>query len=249
MPPEIIHPNILSSGPDLKTSNTDSISAIVENSSFPDTVMDNELPSQTSNLRGLYVHAGLNIYPTNASSKNKVNLSPLAGLEYVFPVSQSFYVGLAGLYSVQSGYQLRDTATVASYFLDRNTSTQTIDIHSMHIAYFPLTIYYMVANKHFISGAVQASYLINTKGNFSELNKIEGRSTESHQNNVNGYMDGIKRSTMALSLGYRYRLSERFNITTRVAHEMTSPYTMGYFQGIHNKSSWSVQTGLTIKLF
>ncbi|MEO6132372.1 MAG: hypothetical protein ABIQ02_11025, partial [Saprospiraceae bacterium] len=94
-----------------------------------------------------------------------------------------------------------------------------------------------------------ASYLLNTRGNYSELKRIEGRSTELHKNNVNGYMDGIKRSALAASLGYKYQLSERFNFGARITREFTRPYDQDAFYGVNNKPLWSLQALMTLKIY
>lgn len=240
----------------------DSVS-IVENTSPKDTTDKNKsilpqvqntskskemIPTGTIFLNTNF-YAGLNIYSTsNASLRNQENVSPIVGLEFTYPIAKSFIAGLAGLYSSQGGYHLHDTATTETYFLDKNVSQQTIEIHRLHKLYFPFTLYYTIAERHSIIGAIQLSYLVNTSSNYTEINKTSGYVTETKKNNVSGYMDGINSTNISYSLGYKYSISKRLGLSTRITRELTDDYNKDHFKEIYPKSSFSFQTFLIIKI-
>jgi len=212
-------------------------------SAKPDTVKRNFL--------SFNFYAGVNIYSTSSAFTNKENISPIAGLELTHPLSSKFSIGLAGLYSLQGGYHLEDSVKVSqqTYFLDvkEDVYEQTIQIRQLHKLYFPLALYYTVAGRHSLSAAFQYSYLLNTSGIYTEKNTIAGITNESQKNNVKGYMDGIKSTNMAVSLGYRYRLSKTFDFSTHITRELTEAYIKDYFYGVNTNPSWTFQTFLIVK--
>lgn len=226
--------------------NNDSLIATAKNNSSVDSTTK-KLPLSQS--FGINFFAGLNIYSTsNATNSNQEHISPLIGLEFLHSLTSHFSIGLGGLYSLQGGYHLSDTASKENYFLEQNTSQQTIQIHKLHKLYFPLTFYYAIAPKHSVSAGVQLSYLVNTIGDYTETNKVSGTATVSNKNNVTGYMDGIKSTNYAVSLGYKYSLSKTFECSTRITRELLDSYTQEYFYGIDTKPSFSFQAFLILKL-
>lgn len=233
--------------PGIKSGSNDSISVLWENIPAVNKVLLKEAITAKTEFLNFNLYAGINIYNTCYAFKNQQNISPLFGLELMRQVSQKFAIGLSGMYSLQGGYHLNDTAIMETYFLDKNVSQQTIQIHQLHKLYFPLTFYYTIAKKHSVLGAFQASYLLNTNGNYTEMNKTSEGTFESQKNNVNGYMDGIKSKNLAISLGYKYRVSKRFDFSTRLTRELTESYTKGYFYGVNTKPSWSIQTFFILK--
>lgn len=151
------------------------------------------------------------------------------------------------MYSLQGGYNLNDTVRQESYFLDKNVSQQSIQIYRLHKLYFPLTLYYTLAKRHSVLCAIQASYLVNTNGNYSEINTISGVTTGSQKNNVKGYMDGIKSTNISLSLGYKFSLSKRFGLSARFTRELTGSYSKEFFYGVNTKPTSSLQAFLLVK--
>lgn len=204
--------------------------------------------SRSINHFSFNIMAGLNLYRTQSSSMvEQRSISPLVGVELMYPLSQRFSVGLGTFYSLQGGYHLSDTATQVSYFLEKNVSQQVILIRKQHRLYVPLTLYYALSDKHAVSCGVQWSYLINTVGDYTETNTGSDGTSQSEKNNVKGYMDGIESSAFSLSIGYRFSLSKRFDINTRIIQELTDSYTPEYFHGVVASPSWALQTFVSIK--
>lgn len=231
----------------IKSVNIDSLTVNAKNNPAADSAISKELIPAKTNFLNFNIYVGLNIYNTSSTFSNQENISPLVGLEFTHSFSSNFTIGLAGLYSLEGGYHLSDTAAKESYFLDKNVSEQTIQIHQLHKLYFPLALYYVLAKKHSVFGAIQMSYLVNTNGNYAEINKTSGVTAESQKNNVKGYMDGIKSTNTAISLGYKYRMIKIFDVSTRITRELTEAYTKEYFYGVNTKPSWSFQTFLIVK--
>lgn len=231
----------------IKSVNNDSLSVNAKNNPAADSALSKELIPAKTNFLNVNIYAGLNIYNTSSAFSNQENISPLVGLEFTHSFSSNFTIGFAGLYSLEGGYHLSDTAAKESYFLDKNVSEQTIQIHQLHKLYFPLVLYYVLAKKHSVFGAIQLSYLVNTNGNYAEINKTSGVTAESKKNNVKGYMDGIKSTNIAVSIGYKYRMTKIFDVSTRITRELTEAYTKEYFYGVNTKPSWSFQTFLIVK--
>ncbi|HKR06303.1 MAG TPA: hypothetical protein VJY62_16830 [Bacteroidia bacterium] len=233
-----------------KSAGSDSLTATSKNNSPADSSITKPVPPKESFLNFNF-YAGLNIYSTSSAFTNKENVSVIGGLEVMHPLSSKFSISLTGLYSLQGGYHLDDTAiaTQKTYFLDvnENISEQTIQIRQLYKLYFPLSIYYSVTKRHALSGAIQWSYLVNTNGNYTERNLTSGITNESQKNNVKGYMDGIKSTNFAVTLGYQFRLSETFDISTRITRELTEGYVKGYFYGVNTNPSWTFQTFLIVK--
>lgn len=230
-----------------KSFNNDTLNVIAKNNLPADSSISKQLISAKSNFLNYNFYAGLNIYSTSSAFTNQQNISPLIGLEFMHPLTSNFTVGLAGLYSFQSGYHLNDTISQESYFFDKNVSQQTIQIRQLHKLYFPLTLYYTLTKSHAVSCAIQLSYLVNTNGNYTEVNTISGVTNQSQKNNVKGYMDGIKQTNIAVSLGYQYKLSKTFDVSTRFIRELKDSYIKEYFYGVNTKPSWSLQTFLIVK--
>jgi hypothetical protein len=233
-----------------KSVSNDSLITITKNDSLSDSAIAKPVPVKT-NFPDFNFYVGVNIYSTSSAFTNKENISPIAGLEFSHPFSSKFSIGLGGFYSLQGGYHLNDTAkaTQQTYFLDvsENISEQIIQIRQLYKLYFPLSLYYSVTNRHSLSGAIQLSYLLNTNGDYTEKNTTSGITNESQKNNVKGYMDGIKSTTIAVSLGYRYRLTKTFDVSTRITRELTETYIKEYFYGVNANPSWTFQTFLIVK--
>ncbi|HKR05294.1 MAG TPA: hypothetical protein VJY62_11735 [Bacteroidia bacterium] len=237
---------IVSDSLNLKAVNSDSLAVITKNNLPTDSSISKELIAKT-NFFYLNFYAGANIYTTSSEFTNQENIAPLTGLEVTHPLASGFIIGLTGLYSFQGGYHLGDTVTKESYFFDKNVWKKTIHIHQLHKLYFPLTFYYALAKKHSILSAIQLSYLLNTNGNSTEMHHSSAGDSETQKNNVKGYMDGIKSTTLNVSLGYQYRMSKRFDVSSRITRELTEGYTKGYFYGVNTKPAWSFQTFLIVK--
>jgi hypothetical protein len=192
--------------------------------------------------------AGSVIYSPDHSS---VHLAPLAGIELVYALYPKMSLGVAAIYSRQGGYNLNDSATAIQeiYFLGKEVDayTQTIRIRQLDKLYVPVTFYYSPAKKHSILAAIQLSWVMNTTGDFSEKKTVNGVTSESEKNNVNGYMDGIKTSNVSFSLGYKYDVSKRFAVQLRFTQEVMKPYTPEYFDNVNSDPSLSAQTFLSIK--
>ncbi len=228
--------------------NVDSLNVTGINNLLNDTVTSNENHLVNKRFLKLNFCFGINLYNTGGGTHaNEEHISPIVGLEFYHSLSRNFNVGFSSLYSFQSGYHLSDTASVENYFLDKNISLQTIQIHQLQKLYFPLTLYYTVAPKHIISTGIQWSYLLNTRGDFSETVKISGVTSESKTNNVTGYMDGIKSNNIAVSLGYKFSLSKKFDWQTRITRELSDSYNKEHFYGINSKPLSSFQTYLIVK--
>ncbi len=223
-----------------KTASKDSL-----NNPVKDTV---KLKDKNAGHFNFDLFAGINLYRTQSLSRtDERSVSPLAGIELIHPLSQHFTIGMGASYSLQGGYHLADTSTQVSYFLDKNVSQQIILIRKQHKLYIPLTLYYVISDKHAVSCGIQWSYLVNTVGDYTEINEKSGNTTQSKENNVKGYMDGIKASAFSLSAGYRFSLSKRFDINTRIIQELSDSYTPEYFNGITNAPAWSLQTFVSMK--
>jgi len=231
----------------LQPMNYDSIIDIAKNEEAVNSSIAEEATSDETQFRNFNFYAGLNIYNTGNAFATKQNLAPLVVLEYMHPLNSDLTIGVGGWYSLQSGYLLNDTITQETYFFDRMVSQQSIQIHHLHKLYFPLSLYYQLIKNHSVFGALQVSYLLNTVGNYNEINTTSGHTIESQKNNVKGYMDGIKSTNIALSVGYKYRISKRFDVSTRFTRELTGPYVKDYFYGVNSKPSWSSQTILIVK--
>ncbi|MBA2515157.1 MAG: outer membrane beta-barrel protein, partial [Solirubrobacterales bacterium] len=228
-------------------SNNDSLNVVLKNDTVSDVAAKEEIPMQTDFLNW-NVYAGINIYnATNTSLFSQQNISPIIGLEFMYSISPHFNVGLGSLYTLQGGYQLSDTATQETYFLDKNVSQEIIQIRQLHKLYFPLTLYYSIAKRHTVSAAVQLSSLLNTNGDYTEINKISDHTTFTQINDVKGYTDGIKPINVAVSLGYKFLLSTNFDLSARITQELKDSYTSGYFYGAASKPSLSFQTFLIVK--
>jgi len=232
----------------IKPGGNDSLTAIAKDNSPADSAMTKKLTSANTRFLNFNFYAGLNVYNTSSRFINQQHFSPVIGLEVLHPLSSKFTVGLAGLYSLQRGYHLNDTLREEAYFLDKNVSQQTIQIHQLHKLYFPLTLYYTLAQRHSVLCVIEASYLITTNGNYTEMNTTSGVTNESQKNNVKGYMDGIKSTNISFSLGYKFSLTKRFDLSTRFSQELTESYSKEYFYGVNTKPSWSLQAFLTVKL-
>jgi hypothetical protein len=204
--------------------------------------------SKTLSVPFFNVHAGLNLYRTQSQSlSDERHVSPLVGIELMYPLSQHFSAGVGAIYSLQAGYHLSDTSTQVTYFLEKNVSQQVILIRKQHKVYVPLTLYYHVSDRHVISCGVQWSYLVNTVGDYSEIKTTSGNTTQSKRDNVKGYMDGIKSSALSLSVGYRFSLSKKFDISARAIQDVSDSYTPQYFYGVNASPSWSLLTFLSVK--
>lgn len=228
----------------------DSSDSLTENSLPAATETNEHLPVKSNHIN-FNLLAGATFYSTGGSFSDDINIAPVPGLEFLYIIDSSFSIGLAGLYSLQGGYNLVDSVigVQETYFLDKevNVYSQSIQIRQLHKLYFPVTLYYSFAKRHFISGAIQCSYLLNTSGNYSETNTISGVSTTIRKNKAKGYMDGIKSTNVSISLGYKYFLSTRFDVSARVTKDLTENYVKDYFKGVNANPSWSVQTFLVIK--
>jgi hypothetical protein len=204
--------------------------------------------NNNSNVAFLNIHAGLNLYRTQSQTlSDERHISPLVGIELMYPLSQRFSAGVGAVYSLQAGYHLSDTSTQVTYFLEKNVSQQVILIRKQHRLYVPLTLYYNLSDKHTVSCGVQWSYLVNTVGDYTESQTTLGTTTQSKKDNVKGYMDGIKSSAVSLSVGYRYSLSKRFDISVRAVQDLSDSYIPQYFYGVNIDPSWSLQTFVSVK--
>jgi hypothetical protein len=205
----------------------------------------------TRNLLGFNFYAGMNMYNTSHEFTNHKHLSPIVGIEFIHFIDSNFSIGLASLYSLQGGYHLSDTTTSIqeTYFLDRSEDIhqQSILVNQLHQLYFPLTLYYKIAERHSVVCAFQLSYLINTSGIYTESNTISGIKSVMQENNKKGYMDGIKSTVFSVSIGYKYSLSKRFDLSARVSRELTESVEQEYFYGVNTNPSWSLQTFLIVK--
>lgn len=224
--------------------NSDTSVVTTENKLVDDSSTTQKLNPAKLNVLNFNIYAGINIYTASSSFTSKEKISPLAGLELSHPLSAKFTVGLAGLYSVQGGYHLADTATKESYFLEKNISEQTIQIHQLHKVYFPLTLYYVVSKRHSVLVAIQLAYLINTNGNYTEAHHSSSGDTNEQKENVKGYTKGIKTTNMGASLGYQFKVSKRVDVSSRITRELTSEFTKEYFYGVNAKPAWSFQAFL-----
>ncbi len=244
---EIVNQNPIASDSINANTNNDSSTAVVRQYSPGDSIT-NEKHSTHFKLITFNFYAGINIYTTSSAARSKQeNISPLIGLEFVHSNASHFGIGLGGLYSFQGGYHLSDTASNKNYFLEENTSQQTIQIRQLHKLYFPLMLYYAIAPKHTVSAGAQLSYLLSTNGYYTETNKVSGVTTESTKRNVTGYQDGIKSINYSVSVGYKYSLSKTFDWSTRITRELSDSYTKDYFYGINTKPSFSIQSFLIFK--
>jgi len=250
---QTINPNLISLDTLItKSTSKDSLQKIVQNYLPTDSTASKQLIPPKTTLLNIGFYAGTNIYGTSSAFTNYENISPVVGLEFTHSFSSNLIIGLAGLYSLQGGYHLGDTAVVSeeTYFLDKQVTVaeQTIQIHYLYKLYFPLTLYYSVTKRHFVLSAIQLAYLLNTKGDFTESNKTSGVTTTSQKINVKGYMDGIKPTNFGVSIGYQYKMSRAFYVSARITREITEAYSKDYFYGVNIKPSWTFQTFLIVKL-
>ncbi|MEO5675558.1 MAG: hypothetical protein ABIQ74_13025 [Chitinophagales bacterium] len=215
------------------------------NKSASDTSLLKPVITLKTRFLNLNFYAGLNSYSTSSGSlKKEQNIAPLIGLELMLSFNSKFAVGLGAIYSPQGGYHLTDSAREVSYFLNKNISEQTIQIHRLHQVYFPLTLYYSIAARHSASGGVQLSYLVNTIGDFTELNIVSESTTQMQKNNVSGYMDGINSTNVSVSLGYKFSPAKRLDLCARATRELSPSYDSEYFNGVAANPAWSFQTFL-----
>jgi len=84
-------------------------------------------------------------------------------------------------------------------------------------------------------------------GDYYETETMSGTTTQSQKGNVKGYMDGIKPSAFSLSVGYKFSLSKRFDISMRATQDLSDSYTSQYFSGVNTAPTWSLQTFVSIK--
>ncbi len=219
----------------------DTVLSPVLDSQLIEPVLSNEIIPATSEFLKFSFVSGANLYNTSEAFKNSLHLSPIVGLEYKQPLSIRFAAGIGVWYSLQGGYQLKDTVFHERYFFDRIVSQRSIHIRKKHKLYFPATLYYSVAKNHTVFGSLQLSYLVNTIGDYNEVNETTTGNTEIQKNNVKGYMDGIKSTNLAVSIGYQYRISRRFDVSGRISRDLTVPYVKEYFYGINTDPSLSYQ--------
>ena len=187
------------------------------------------------------ISSGVNVYNTSEAFINNKNIAPLIVLEYTFHLASRLSVGLGAWYSPQGGFSLKDTATQETYFFDHVVSQQAIHIDRLHKLYFPLSIYYKLSNAHLMGIGIQPSYLLNTTGNYIEIQHTTTSNSRSEDTNVKGYMDGIKPVTLAMHVTYKYKLSKRLDMGLRLSHELTSAFEREYFYGVNTKPSWGLQ--------
>lgn len=187
------------------------------------------------------INSGVNVYNTSESFTNNKNIAPFIGLEYSFLLAQRWSIGLGAWYSPQGGYSLNDTATQETYFFDHIVSQQAIHINRLHKLYFPLSIYYKLSDAHTIGIGIQPTYLLTTTGNYIEIHHTTTSNSRSEDNNVNGYMDGIKPVTVAMHVAYKYKLTKSLDLGLRFSQEITGAFERAYFYGINTNPSWGMQ--------
>ena len=195
----------------------------------------------TDDVKNFNVSTGVNVYNTSEAFTNNKNIAALIGVEYTFHLAPRWSVGLGAWYSPQGGYSLKDTTTQETYFFDHVVSQQAIHINRLHKLYFPLSIYHKLSNAHLIGVGIQPAYLLNTWGNYIEIQHTTTSNSRSEDTNVNGYMDGIKPVTFAMHLAYKYKLSKSLDFGLRLSRELTGAFEREYFFGINTKPSWSAQ--------
>jgi len=83
--------------------------------------------------------------------------------------------------------------------------------------------------------------LLNTSANYVEIQHSTTSNSTSQENNVSGYMDGIKPVNFAMHVAYKYKLSKRLDFGLRLSHELTGAFEREYFYGINTKPSWGLQ--------
>ncbi len=187
------------------------------------------------------IQAGVNLYQTSDVWINELQAAPAFGMEYRYPISPKWIVGVGAGYSPEGGYHLHDTATQETYFFDHIISQQAIQIKKLHKFYFPLSVYYQLSPKHSLAAGPQLTYLLNTSSDYSEIQHTTTSNMTSTESNVKGYMDGLKPITLGITLGYRYKITNRFDASARYTQQITSAYINEYFDGINTKPSGSVQ--------
>ena len=241
---------ILTKNIEVRDSNTLSIKIPDTNKTLlisqTDTIIKPKNITPQKNL-GLNIYAGINIYSTSYSFKEQWNLSPIIGAELRYNLNRFFDFGIAVLYTEESGYHLTDTVIRESYFLDKYTAEQSIQINQLIKLYIPVTIYYKLTQNQSILLALQLNYLLNSIGNYREINETSSSYSEFQKDNIKGFVDGIKPYNMAISFGYKLRLSNRFDISIRANKDLATPFIKDYFHGIQNQASWSFQTCIIAK--
>ncbi|MEO6904015.1 MAG: hypothetical protein ABI315_12840 [Bacteroidia bacterium] len=113
--------------------------------------------------------------------------------------------------------------TTKNYSFGYNYSDTIIDTKWLHYAVLPLMLQYQVNNKNSFSIGGSVSYLVNSVNTISynkritDPNQTNNSSTNGNKKLTNGYYaNDFNQWDASLMMGYRRRLSNRFDITTIV---------------------------------
>jgi hypothetical protein len=154
------------------------------------------------------------------ASSRKWGLSPLLGFSYQYRLSSHISISAEADYLRRNGNSLNRSTTSVTYFHYKEYTLHTLKTKSLDFIFVPVSINYKLSKRHFVTGGASGSFLFNTISDRKDIHSNYFFEQVTELKDQKGYLSGLRKLSLGLTLGYEFRTDARSLIGVRYNHSM-----------------------------
>jgi len=177
------------------------------------------------------------------------SLQPLFGIGFNYQLNSSIRIALAVQYANEGKLELTDSSMQVNYFLTKESKQETIVLHKLNCLSIPFTVRYEFLHGHELEAGAGLSFVLNSKGDFREVQSIGAADAIHENNNVSGYLDGIEQTNYFLTAGYQMQFSPRLFVHAGYRYGLSSLIQKDVFREEDQLFSTSLSLSIKYKIY
>lgn len=198
---------------------------------------------KTKSKVGVFLNAGL-AYGFHTSS-----FHPEFGININYQFHPKIAVDLSVLYSSEGKFLLTDSGVQRAYFLNKESHEEFIELHKFKYIHVPLQVQYNFYKGHWIQAGAGISYVLDSKGDYREIQVAGQNQLIRNEANVTGYMDGVNQLNYFLSAGYLLDLNQLFRLSAGFRYGLNSLIKKDVFREENELFNNSIRLSVQYKIF
>lgn len=198
---------------------------------------------KTKSKVGVFLNAGL-AYGFHTNS-----FHPEFGVNINYQFHPKIAVDLSVLYSSEGKFLLTDSGVQRAYFLNKESHEEFIELHKFKYIHVPLQVQYNFFKGHWIQAGAGISYVLDSKGDYREIQVAGQNELIRNEANVTGYMDGVNQLNYFLSAGYLLDLNQRFRLSAGFRYGLNSLIKKDIFREENELFNNSIRLSVQYKIF
>lgn len=198
---------------------------------------------KTKSKVGVFLNAGL-AYGLHTSS-----FHPEFGVNINYQFHPKIAFDLSVLYSSEGKFLLTDSGVQRAYFLNKESHEEFIELHKFKYIHVPLQVQYNFYKGHWIQAGAGISYVLDSKGDYREIQVSGQNQLTRNETNVTGYMDGVNQLNYFLSAGYLLDLNQHFRLGAGYRYGLNSLIKKDVFREENELFNNSIRLSVQYKIF